>query len=52
LADRAADGASLPMLAALSRQWHTAVEAGYGRGDVSVVRLALADPAPVRGIRR
>ena len=48
LAIRAADGGSLPMLAALSRQWHTAVEAGYGRGDVSVVRLALADPAPER----
>jgi 3-hydroxyisobutyrate dehydrogenase len=47
LAIRAADGGSLPMLAALSRQWHTAVAAGYGRGDVSVVRLALADPAPV-----
>ena len=35
------------MLAALSRQWHTAVAAGYGRGDVSAVRLALAGPAPV-----
>ena len=46
LAIGAADGASLPMLAALSRQWHTAVEAGYGRDDVSAVRLALVDPAP------
>jgi 3-hydroxyisobutyrate dehydrogenase len=46
LAIRAADGGSLPMLAALSRQWHIAVAAGYGRGDVSAVRLALADPAP------
>jgi 3-hydroxyisobutyrate dehydrogenase len=49
LAIGAADGGSLPMLAALSRQWHTAVAAGYGRGDVSAVRLALADPAPVGG---
>ena len=47
LAIGAADGGSLPMLAALSRQWHTAVAAGYGRGDVSAVRLALAGPAPV-----
>jgi 3-hydroxyisobutyrate dehydrogenase len=49
LAIGAAGGGSLPMLAALSRQWHTAVAAGYGRGDVSAVRLALADPAPVGG---
>jgi 3-hydroxyisobutyrate dehydrogenase len=41
LAIAAADGASLPMLAALSRQWHRAVEAGYGRDDVSAARLAL-----------
>jgi 3-hydroxyisobutyrate dehydrogenase len=46
LAIGAADGGSLPMLAALSRQWHTAVEAGYGRDDVSAARLALNDPAP------
>ena len=45
LAIGAADGARLPMLAALSRQWHTAVRAGYGRDDVSAVRLALGDPA-------
>jgi 3-hydroxyisobutyrate dehydrogenase len=32
---------ALPLLAALSRQWHAAVQAGYGRDDVSVARLAL-----------
>ena len=47
LAIAAGDGASLPMLAALSRQWHTAVEAGDGRSDVSAARLALGDPAGV-----
>jgi 3-hydroxyisobutyrate dehydrogenase len=31
----------LPLLAALSRQWHAAVQAGYGRDDVSAARLAL-----------
>ena len=41
LAIAAADGTRLPMLEALSGQWHTAVEDGYGRDDVSVVRLAL-----------
>jgi 3-hydroxyisobutyrate dehydrogenase len=41
LAIAAGQGASLPMLAALSRQWHSAVEAGYGRDDVSAARLAL-----------
>jgi 3-hydroxyisobutyrate dehydrogenase len=44
LAIAAGDGASLPMLAALSRQWHSAVEAGYGRSDVSAARLALGGP--------
>jgi 3-hydroxyisobutyrate dehydrogenase len=34
-----ADG--LPLLAALSRQWHKAVDAGHGRDDVSAARLAL-----------
>ena len=47
LAIAAGRGASLPMLAALSRQWHRAVEAGNGRSDVSAVRLALGDPARV-----
>ena len=41
LAIEAADGATLPLLAALSRQWHAAVEAGHGREDVSAARLAL-----------
>jgi 3-hydroxyisobutyrate dehydrogenase len=47
LAIAAGHGASLPMLAALSRQWHSAVAAGYGRNDVSAARLALGDPARV-----
>ena len=38
----AADGGTgLPLLAALSRQWHAAVEAGHGREVVSAARLAL-----------
>jgi 3-hydroxyisobutyrate dehydrogenase len=41
LALSAADGAALPLLATLSRQWHAAVDAGHGRQDVSAVRLAL-----------
>jgi 3-hydroxyisobutyrate dehydrogenase len=41
LALGAADGASLPLLGALSRQWHAAVAAGHGREDVSAARLAL-----------
>jgi 3-hydroxyisobutyrate dehydrogenase len=41
LALQAADGASLPVLAALSGQWHAAVDAGHGREDVSAARLAL-----------
>ena len=49
LAIAAAEGTPLPMLEALSRQWHTAVEAGYGRDDVSAARLALGDPARARG---
>jgi len=36
-----ADGASAPLLAALSRQWHAAVDEGHGRQDVSAARLAL-----------
>ena len=31
----------LPVLAALSRQWRAAVDAGHGREDVSAARLAL-----------
>jgi 3-hydroxyisobutyrate dehydrogenase len=43
LAIDAAGGDKLPLLVALSRQWHAAVQAGHGRQDVSVVRLALGD---------
>jgi len=42
LALAAADGASLPALAALSRQWHKAVDAGHGRQDISAALLSLA----------
>ena len=38
-----APGATLPLLAALSRQWHATVDAGHGREDVSVARLGLAN---------
>ena len=41
LAIGAAGGATLPLLAALSGQWHAAVNAGHGREDVSAARLAL-----------
>jgi 3-hydroxyisobutyrate dehydrogenase len=34
-------GGPLPLLAALSRQWHAAVDGGHGREDVSAARLAL-----------
>jgi 3-hydroxyisobutyrate dehydrogenase len=43
LAIEAADGSTLPLLAALSRQWQAAVDAGHGRQDVSAARLALGD---------
>jgi 3-hydroxyisobutyrate dehydrogenase len=46
LAVGAASGATLPLLAALSRQWRSAVDAGHGREDVSVVRLGLANTNP------
>ena len=42
----AAGGQALPLLAALSGQWHAAVAAGYGRYDISAARLALASPSP------
>ncbi len=42
----AAGGQALPLLAALSGQWHAAVAAGYGRQDISAARLALASPSP------
>ena len=41
LAIAAADGDTLPLLVALSRQWRAAVDAGHGREDVSAARLAL-----------
>jgi 3-hydroxyisobutyrate dehydrogenase len=44
LAIGAASGDTPPLLAALSRQWHTAVAAGHGRQDVSAARLALGSP--------
>jgi len=34
-------GDPLPLLAALSRQWHAAVDGGHRREDVSAARLAL-----------
>ena len=37
----AGDGAAPPLLAALSRQWHAAVDAGLGKEDVSAARAAL-----------
>jgi len=43
LALAAAEGDRLPMLTALSQEWRAAVDAGYGREDVSAVRLALGD---------
>jgi 3-hydroxyisobutyrate dehydrogenase len=36
-----ADGATAPLLAELSRQWHAAVDAGHGRQDISAALLAL-----------
>lgn len=41
LAIGSATNVSLPLLAALSRQWHAAVDAGHGREDVSAAVLAL-----------
>ncbi len=38
-----AETGGAPLLAALSRQWHAAVEAGHGREDVSAAVLALHD---------
>ncbi len=41
LALGAARDGKMPLLAALSRQWHAAVDAGHGREDISAARLAL-----------
>ena len=46
LAIAAADGTRLPLLDALSGQWRAAVEAGYGRDDISAARLALGNHVP------
>ena len=43
LALAAVGGDALPLLSALSRQWHAAVDAGHGRQDVSAARLALGN---------
>jgi 3-hydroxyisobutyrate dehydrogenase len=43
LALAAAGDARLPMLAAVSRQWRAAVDAGHGREDVSAARVALGE---------
>jgi len=45
-------GENLPLLAALSGQWHTAVAAGHGRQDVSAARLALGSVANPRRSHR
>jgi 3-hydroxyisobutyrate dehydrogenase len=42
LAIQAAGDGPLPLLAALSQQWRTAVRQGHGRDDISAARLALA----------
>jgi 3-hydroxyisobutyrate dehydrogenase len=44
LAIAAAQGDTLPLLAALSRQWRAAVDAGHGREDVSAARRMLSGP--------
>jgi 3-hydroxyisobutyrate dehydrogenase len=50
LAIAATPGEVPPLLGALSRQWHAAVDAGYGRQDISAARLALSGPeAPASG---
>ena len=46
LALDAGGGTGLPLLAALSRQWHTLVDAGHGREDVSAARLGLSENPP------
>ncbi len=50
LAIAAAGSSELPLLAALSRQWRAAVDAGHGRDDISAARLALGGASrPARG---
>jgi 3-hydroxyisobutyrate dehydrogenase len=43
LALDAGGGTGLPLLAALSGQWHAVVDAGHGREDVSAARLGLSE---------
>ncbi len=43
LALDAGGGTGLPLLAALSRQWHAVVDAGHGHEDVSAARLGLSE---------
>jgi 3-hydroxyisobutyrate dehydrogenase len=43
LALDAGGGTGLPLLAALSRQWHAVVDDGHGREDVSAARLGLSE---------
>jgi 3-hydroxyisobutyrate dehydrogenase len=52
LAIGAVQGDPLPLLAALSRQWHAAVAAGHGREDVSAARLALSGQSEAAAARR
>jgi 3-hydroxyisobutyrate dehydrogenase len=42
LAILSAESTPVPLLAALSRQWHLAVNAGHGRQDISAAILALS----------
>jgi hypothetical protein len=42
LAIASAQGDTLPLLDALSRQWRAAVDAGHGREDVSAAHLMLS----------
>jgi len=46
LALQAVGSDTLPLLAALSRQWRSAVQAGHGREDFSAARLALHGRSP------
>jgi 3-hydroxyisobutyrate dehydrogenase len=45
LAISSAETTPVPLLAALSRQWHHAVDAGYGRQDISAAILGLKEQA-------
>jgi 3-hydroxyisobutyrate dehydrogenase len=45
LAITAANGDTLPLLTAVSGQWHAAVSAGHGHQDISAARLALGSPS-------